>query len=144
MTWRTTQSSTGGAERLEARMREVGVCLLGVGFLALSACPPGPVVPTPDADSSVTVVDAGPPPSPTPSSNDAAPPPVDDAALACANLAALKCPEGLSANCAATIRHAEDGGMRAGLTSAVLQCAAGATSGASVRACSTFFTCAGK
>lgn len=72
-------------------------------LLSLAACPPPAVQPVVDAS------DGAPP--------DAAPPLAGDAADttgcadACANLARLRCPDGLEPNCVATCVHAQLSGL---------------------------------
>ena len=87
--------------------------------LVLAACPPAPVPPPqpPDAsDATAPVLDAAPSPADV---VEAAPVPPGDASLpstpcqsACANLAAVRCPEGAAADCVRTFAHIESERVR--------------------------------
>lgn len=88
--------------------------------LAIEACPPSPAPPVPDAGPSL----------------DAAPPPPVDAGLtvyarACSNLVARGCSEGLAANCAAVMEHAQT----SHLVTMDADCIARARSKTEVRTC---------
>jgi hypothetical protein len=94
-----------------------------IAAIALVACPPSPV--PPDGG-----VDAG-PPSPE---IDAAPPVeagTSPCALACANLAAIGCKEGLAPSCTTACEHAQE----ARITDLHPACLAAAKTKASARAC---------
>jgi len=105
---------------------QLGLVLLA-GTLLTEACPPSPSPPRPDAS------DASPPPADAatgPGIADSGKPP-SSCTLACDNLRALACPEGLAGSCAATCEHAET----ARLTSLHPECLAKATTKAAARAC---------
>lgn len=102
-----------------------------IAGIALVACPPDPLPPDggTDAGPPTPVADAGPPPAPV----DASTP----AVAACANLAALGCPEGAAATCAPTIDHV----LAVKLTPLNVACLTSAKSKTAVRACGPFVRC---
>lgn len=114
--------------------------------LLLTACPPSPVNPPPDADASpAPVADAAPVREAAPEpAKDAAPPSAPDAsdvvAQACANLVKLNCSEGCGggacfdgggATCVALLTHLK----ATPVTDPKLSCVAQAADQAAVRAC---------
>lgn len=113
--------------------------LLLVAAWSPSCNEPSPPAPVPPPQPVPTVVvDAGKPPAPVPTPIPPAPPPpvgdvYDDA---CAALAAIPCPEGKAANCAATMRHAD----KAGLTKVNPGCLASARTKAQAVSCG-FVSC---
>jgi hypothetical protein len=70
-----------------------------MAVIALMACPPSPSTPSQDAGDSASA-----PPTPPP------PPGTDTAALACQNLASIKCSDGLAPDCAAVLRAVQASG----------------------------------
>lgn len=133
-------------------MKKLILALLALVVLcAWSGCPrpsPTPPGPAPLVDGSAPVVvipdaappllDAAPPPAPTPTNTaDAAPPvPMTPVGAACFNLAALGCPEGKDPQCVAVTQHALD----SRLTKVPLACLTTAKTAAAARTCG-FVSC---
>lgn len=93
--------------------------------------------PAPPKPPPVVVVDAGPMPTPPLDAAPAPQPDIDPGVRdACANLAALQCPEGLAADCKVVLQKA----FVQRITIVPLDCLVGATSKPVARACG-FVTC---
>ncbi len=133
-------------------MRKQLILLIALfGFVACNSCvpQPSPVPPVPPAPTTidagppapppvVVVVDAGPNDAGGASFGGAAPQPdtTPGVRLACDNLAALKCAEGMT-GCYRVLQHVVD----VQLTAVPLGCLVGAHSKADVHACGPFVAC---